>query len=107
MAISYLRKQGFEILEKNYYCRVGEIDLIGTEQGYLSFIEVKYRKNSRLGYPEEAVGRTKMRSIIKTAQNYLLRHGLSYDTPCRFDVVVILGNDLTLYRNAFDYNDVY
>lgn len=53
----YLKTQGYEILEKNYRCRIGEIDLIAKEGETLVFVEVKYRRDDKMGNPKEAVDR--------------------------------------------------
>lgn len=107
LASKYLEQHGYTVVSSNFYSRVGEIDLIATEGEYLVFIEVKYRSSPMNGYPEEAISISKMRALIKTAQEYLFRHGMSQEISCRFDVVVILGSDITVYQNAFDLNDAY
>lgn len=101
-AAQYLKEQGYRILESNYNQRSGEIDLVAREQEYYVFVEVKYRSDTRHGLPQEAVNRTKMKHITDTARHYLMKHRLSEFTPCRFDVVVILNDQITLIRNAFD-----
>lgn len=100
-AEAYLTGLGYEILERNYRCRQGEIDLIGRDGRCLVFIEVKYRKNSRFGLPAEAVDRRKQNRIIYTARHYLMSRGYSSLTPCRFDVVSILGSEITVLKDAF------
>lgn len=101
LAADYLGKQGYEILERNYRDKRGEIDLIAREGPYLVFVEVKYRKNEKSGYPEEAVYAKKQNRIRRTASLYLYRHGYGEDTPCRFDVVSIVGDEVVLLRDAF------
>lgn len=101
-AADFLVQNGYHILDRNFRCRMGEIDLIGRNDGYLSFIEVKYRSGTEHGFPAEAVNKRKMTRIIRTAQYYMLIHGLPQDTPCRFDVVVILDREISLIKNAFD-----
>ncbi|MDO4633228.1 MAG: YraN family protein [Eubacteriales bacterium] len=101
LAAAYLMQEGFQILEKNYRIRSGEIDLIAREGRYLVFIEVKYRSSLREGSPLEAVNQKKQRVIIQTARHYLLSHGYSEDTPCRFDVVGMDGDRVTHIRDAF------
>lgn len=101
-ASRFLTEQGYSILEKNFRCRMGEIDLIGKSDGYLCFIEVKYRSSREYGFPSEAVDDRKRRRIVKTALSYMNYHKLSTDTACRFDVVVILDHEYTLIKNAFD-----
>ena len=101
LAMEYLIKHGYSILEQNFFTRHGEIDIIATNDNYLVFLEVKYRTSTKKGLPEEAVSPRKQHSIINAAKYYLYRHGISYDTPCRFDVIVILKDTITLYKNAF------
>lgn len=103
IAADYLKKHGYEILEYNYRNRNGEIDLIAREGEYLCFVEVKYRKNGANGSPFEAVNRKKQKVISKVAKYYLLTHGDSEWTPCRFDVVGITGMEIELVQNAFEY----
>lgn len=100
-AAAYLKKQGYQIIEQNFRCRIGEIDLIGIDKEYLCFIEVKYRKNSKAGEPLEAVDLRKQRKIIHTAQYYLLTHPRCQQMACRFDAVGILADEIRLVRNAF------
>lgn len=102
IAEAYLTDLGYQIIEHNFYCRTGEIDMIAKDKEYLVFVEVKYRSSTELGYPEEAITKRKQRSIIKAAKYYMLKNGLGEDTPCRFDVLVILGTDISLISNAFD-----
>jgi putative endonuclease len=101
-AFEYLERNGYRILERNFRCKIGEIDLIARNDGYLCFIEVKYRSTSSKGFPSEAITPSKIRKITRTAQYYMLLHKLPTDTPCRFDAVVILDQELSLIKNAFD-----
>lgn len=100
-AAEFIRKQGYVLLEKNFRCRIGEIDLIARDGAYLCFIEVKYRASTSKGFPAEAITPTKIHRITRTAQFYMLMHQLPQDTPCRFDAVVILGEEFSLIKNAF------
>ena len=97
----YLEQQGYEILEYNYRCRFGEIDLIAKEGDTLVFCEVKYRKNSWQGSSLEAVNGKKQRTIYKVAEYYLYTHYLK-NIPCRFDVVGIEDDQIILLKNAFE-----
>lgn len=101
VAAAYLTNMGYTIVEKNYRCKSGEIDLIAKFQGYLIFIEVKYRRDLKSGSPLEAVGALKQKHIRETARYYLYSHGYGEEIPCRFDVVGILGETVTLIQNAF------
>lgn len=98
----YLEKKGYQVLEYNFRCRMGEIDIIARNGEYLVFCEVKYRSNTNKGHPEEAVDIRKQKVISKCALYYLTKNGL-YHTACRFDVVCIEKENITLYQNAFDY----
>ena len=102
-AVSYLRRQGYRILEKNFYSRYGEIDLVAMDGRYLCFIEVKYRETTGKGDPLEAVDLRKQRRICKTALFYLIRKGYPDTTACRFDVIGITPEKIELIKNAFPY----
>lgn len=102
IAGKYLEEQGYQVLEYNYRCRGGEIDIIAKDGGYLVFCEVKYRNTEEKGHPFEAVSLAKQRRISKCAMYYVSQKGLS-DRACRFDVVGILDGEIQLLKNAFDY----
>ena len=102
LAAKYLEKQGYVILEKNFYCKAGEIDIIARDAEYLCFVEVKYRSDTENGFPEEAVDPRKTGRISRSAICYMNAAGLPEDIPCRFDVVSILGKEFLLIKNAFD-----
>lgn len=100
-AAAYLTGQGMTVLERNYRCRMGEIDIIARDCSCLCFVEVKYRGGKRAGYPAEAVGKAKQRRIFQAASVYLKQHHMPMNTPCRFDVVAIMGEEISHIRNAF------
>ena len=106
IASGFLTQNGYQILDVNYRCPIGEIDIVAREKGELVFVEVKTRKSSALGYPEQAVGTAKQKKMSQLALWYL-RDKKVGDAPVRFDVVAILllpsGNDIRLIRNAFDF----
>ena len=101
MAVQYLTEAGYHILERNFRCRTGEIDIIAKDGEYHCFVEVKYRANGSFGSGLQAVDVRKQRTIIRVAQYYMMQHGLDEWTPCRFDVVSIDGEEITLIQNAF------
>lgn len=104
MAVEYFRQQGYEILERNYHNRFGEIDIIARDEGVLVIAEVKYRKDNNCGSPLEAVTFAKQRTICKTTLYYYMKHHLSQDTPCRFDVIGIYGDGrIEHVKNAFEF----
>ena len=102
-AADYLSGMGYQILQKNYRCKCGEIDLIADHEGYLAFIEVKYREGRGNGRPEEAVNLQKQRKICMAAAWYRMCHSLPEDCPMRFDVVAICGEEVRVIQNAFEY----
>ncbi len=102
LAGEYLLSCGYEIVEYNFRCRMGEIDIIARDGNYLVFCEVKYRVGASKGHPAEAVGLSKQRVISKCAAYYLMTRRLT-DIPCRFDVVSVEGKEITLIKNAFEY----
>ncbi len=101
LAKQYLESKGYTILEENFYAKGGEIDLIAREDGYLVFVEVKYRSSSMSGHPLESVTPQKQNKIRYTAQYYMYKNGIPEDTTCRFDVVAILGDEITVIKDAF------
>lgn len=103
-AAKFLEGKGYQVLQKNYYSPFGEIDLVARQGRYLVFVEVKYRKDSKGGHPLEAVDAHKQRRIFKSALHYCLRHGYGEQTPCRFDVVGILGEEMIHVEDAFPFS---
>lgn len=106
LAVDALREQGYTILVRNYRCRYGELDIIGKVGDTLTFIEVKTRRSSRFGLPEDAVTMRKQKQIIKSAQYYLAEHNL-FDHDCRFDVVSVTIEErkparISIITGAFD-----
>lgn len=98
---AFLKKQGFEILEQNYHCRFGEIDLIARDTAELVFIEVKYRSTDRAGSALEAITEKKAAQVRHVAAVYLAQKRYSEQTPVRFDAVGIDGERITYIKNAF------
>ena len=102
-AAQLLKSHGYRILETNFQCKTGEIDLIAIEDGYLVFVEVKYRAGAQMGEPQEAVDTKKQQKISRTAAYYCMRHGISSEQPCRFDVAAFTEGKWMVIQNAFDY----
>lgn len=91
-AASFLKKNGYKIVKKNYLSAHGEIDIIAESKNFLVFVEVKSRKNSdenfkNYGLPAEAVDKSKQKHIIYTARCYLQRYPT--DKAMRFDVIEV------------------
>ena len=87
-AVKILKKHGYKVIERNYRTRQGEIDIIAKDGEYTCFVEVKFRKNGDFGDPGDFIDERKQQKIIKTAQYYAVKNGI-YDTPMRFDAVLI------------------
>ena len=108
LAVAYLRKNGYQILERNLRMKFGEIDLVARKAGTLCFVEIKARTSLQFGWPEEGVTAEKQRRLGRLASGYLQRRGLS-EVPVRFDVVSVLlapdgsGSRIRLIKNAFDF----
>lgn len=101
LAAEYLKGKGYRIIKQNFFTKSGEIDMIARDGAYLVFVEVKYRSSQRGGHPLEAVDIRKQKRIRRAAQYYLLRYGCPENTPCRFDVVGILQEEIIHIENAF------
>jgi putative endonuclease len=100
LAASYLQRQGLRIVERNWRCRFGEIDLIARDGASLVFVEVRARTYSQYGGAAESIDRRKRSRLIAAATQYLARAGL--ETPCRFDAVLMQAAEKPQWiRNAF------
>ena len=100
VASDYLSCRGYEILERNYSSRSGEIDIIARDGDYIVFVEVKARKDEKFGTPREAVNWHKQQTIVKCAKSWLFRNKRT-GVPVRFDVVEILDAEITHIVDAF------
>ena len=105
LAVTYLQKQGYKLIMRNYRCLWGEIDLIARDKGTLVFVEIKTRTSSEFGRPHEAVDRAKQRKLTQVATAYLAERHVGEDVPARFDVVAIhlapSGPQIQLIKDAF------
>lgn len=104
LAQKYLKKQGYKIIDTNFSCKSGEIDIIAKDNGVLVFVEVRSKTKTDYGSPIDTIDAKKQQKIKKTAQQYLLQLKTE-DIYCRFDVVAILWRspkpEIVLYRDAF------
>lgn len=102
-AVKYLTKKGYQILENNFSCRIGEIDIIAVNNEFIIFVEVKLRRNNDFGPPEAAVDYRKQKKIKQIASYYLMNNDTS--KKIRFDVISIQINNgkgkLKHIKNAF------
>lgn len=98
-ACRYIKAKKYKIIERNYRCLYGEIDIIAELNGALIIIEVKYRKSDKFGKGYEAVNTIKQQKIIKTTEYYINEKNIKM--PVRFDVISIDDNEITHIENAF------
>ena len=89
MAAEHLAGLGYEIVERNYRCPAGEIDLVARQGGRWVFVEVRTRRGGRFGTPEESVTARKRAHIIASAQHYLQAHD-ALEADWRIDAVAIV-----------------
>lgn len=104
LACQFLEAKGFKLIERNFNCRLGEIDLIMQDKNSLVFIEVRYRKNNHFGSGAESVTYSKQQKLIKTASLYLQQHSKLNACPARFDVVSITGSIESDNLNNIDFD---
>ena len=107
IAVNYLKKHGYKIIEKNYRSRLGEIDIVSFHKDTTVFIEVKTRGDVSFGLPQESVDERKQQRIARVALNYIRHKGLA-EGKFRFDVIGIDFSsgkpELTLVQDAFQLN---
>src|SRR4030065_2093655 len=105
VVLRFVKKNGYKIIEKNYVCKLGEMDIIAREKDTLVFVEVKTRTSMVFGPPQLAVNSTKQMQLSKVAL-YFLKEKRLEEVKARFDVVAILlrpkGEEIELIKDAFD-----
>jgi putative endonuclease len=104
LAVRHLRREGYRIVERNYRCAFGEMDIIARQGGACVFVEVKSRRSQQFGDPKSAVDYRKQKKMSAVALCYLKQKRL-LESPARFDVVTVRffpeGPRVELIRNAF------
>jgi len=103
IAVDHLLSRGYRVVERNFSCKLGEIDIIANHGGELIFVEVRSRKSQRTLDPIYSVNRSKQQRIVRAAQVYLDRRFPS-PPPSRFDVVLVtIGTEaqVEIIPNAF------
>ena len=99
LALKFLKKQHLKLVERNFNCRYGEIDLVMQDADYLVFVEVRYRKDQRFGGALASIDERKQGKLRRSAEHYLIRHKKT-DSPCRFDILCATGS---INRPTFDW----
>lgn len=100
-AMDYLKCKGYKVLDHNYYTKHGELDIIAYKDETFVFVEVKYRRSASHGRPYEAVTYRKQQHIMASSIDFAKINGLMGE-KMRFDIIDILGEELTHYENAFE-----
>lgn len=100
LAVKYLEQVGYKILERNFECRQGEIDIIALYKNEIIFIEVKTRTNINFGNPADAVGKTKQKHLLKAVRYYLYSRNLENEF-IRIDVI-----EIYLYNHKYKVNHI-
>ncbi len=101
-AVDYLTKKGYHILERNFRFERGEIDIIAVDHEDLVFVEVKARRSTSAGDPEDALTSAKCNQIRKVAEGYMFQRNID-EQPCRFDVIAIVyDNNVPVVRHLVD-----
>jgi putative endonuclease len=101
LAAAFLEREGLSILERNYRCRVGEIDLVARSGPVLVFVEVRARRSEDFGGAAGSITGAKRRRLVAAARHYLASH--RGERQCRFDVVLVRGRERNIewLANAF------
>jgi putative endonuclease len=98
VALEYLVKKGYALVEENYENKLGEIDLVMTDKDWLVFVEVKYKYDDYLGIPEEMIDKRKLFRIRRIAESYVFLNKPKQNRY-RIDAVCILGGQIRHYEN--------
>lgn len=102
LAAQFLQQHGLRLLQQNYHCRFGEIDLVMQDGDTLVFAEVRLRSRSDFGGASASINHAKQKKLVRAAQHYLA--GLAHIPPCRFDAVLLHttdGSSIEWVKDAF------
>jgi putative endonuclease len=99
-AVSFLARRGLRIVERNYRCKVGELDIVARDGGVLVFVEVRSRRSDEFGSALDAISVHKRRKVTRVAAVYLAHRRPAFD-QARFDVIAITGTELVHIKDAW------
>ena len=99
-AVELLVRSGYRIVERNYRCKTGELDIVARDGPLLIFVEVRSRCDGEYGHALETVGRDKQRRVSRVARSYLAHRRPRFD-EARFDVIAITGGEITHVQDAW------
>lgn len=104
LAAKHLKKHKLKLIETNYHCKLGELDLIMRDGDYLVFVEVRHRRSQNFGGALESIDKRKQTKLTRAAQHYLVHHNIN-NCPARFDIVCVNGDlnkpEFLWLQNAF------
>lgn len=100
LATKYLEQQGYKVIERNFECKQGEIDIVAIDKNEIVFIEVKTRTNLKYGKPIDAVDKNKQKHLTKAVRYYLYSRHLENEFV-RIDVI-----EVYLYNNKYRINHI-
>ena len=100
LAIKYLEENGFEIIERNFKCKIGEIDVIAKKDDIIRFIEIKYRTGQVAGGVAYAISNQKLIKISKIAEFYIMINNLT-DVMFSIDALLIENENYTYLENIY------
>jgi putative endonuclease len=103
-AARLLVASGYQIVERNFRCKAGELDLVARDGDVLVFVEVRSRSDGEHGTAAEMIRRTKQRRVVRVARYYLAANAGAIEPPfaqCRFDIVAITAGESILLKDAF------
>lgn len=104
-ARDYLECRGLQLVQRNYRCAAGEVDMVMRDRSALVFVEVRYRRNDQFGGAARSVDADKQRKLRHSGEHFLQHHPRLEYTSCRFDVVAVTGTppkyEIDWIANAF------
>lgn len=102
LAVAWYQSHGFDVLDRNWRCSTGEIDLVALRHRLLVVVEVKTRRTDAYGVPALAVTPVKQQRLRRLAARWLAERRLGRRVDVRFDVASVVGDVVTVYERAFD-----
>lgn len=103
IATNFMLKSGYKIIDKNFKCKIGEIDIIALDKNNIVFVEVKTRTSTKYGIPSDAVNLFKQNKIINVAKFYLSLNNKFINLSARFDVIEVFLNPYTYELNKINH----
>ena len=102
LAVAWYRSHGYEVLDRNWRCSIGEIDVVARRGEMLVVVEVKTRRSDAYGVPALAVTPPKQRRLRRLAARWLAEHRVDRRVDVRFDVASVVADAVTIYERAFE-----